>query len=75
MKLDEALGKPSVVRAFLRVSKQSEEDNHQRAKIWRTFHSLRCPVRELDPGWDPFANEMGGVQRSYHEAADAGRFW
>jgi hypothetical protein len=33
MKLDEALGKPSVVRAFLRVRKQSEEDKLMRISI------------------------------------------
>ena len=37
MKLDEALGKPSVVRAFLRVRKQSEEDKLMRKSILATI--------------------------------------
>ena len=37
MKLDEALGKPSVVRAFLRVRKQSEEDKLMRISILATI--------------------------------------
>ena len=40
MKLDEALGKPSVVRAFLRVRKQSEEDKLMRISILATIFAF-----------------------------------
>jgi len=40
MKLDDALGKPSVVRAFLRVRKQSEEDKLMRISILATIFAF-----------------------------------
>jgi hypothetical protein len=40
MKLDDALGKPSVVRAFLRVRKQSEEDKLMRMSILATIFAF-----------------------------------
>jgi hypothetical protein len=40
MKLDEDLGKPSVVRAFLRVRKQPEEDKLMRISILATIFAF-----------------------------------